>query len=228
MDRKKILIGLVLICFGLFLLGKTTGIFHFSFGDIFPYSIIAVGIWLIIRKKQMIDRAESGSTGLKINPAEDLASPGSRAPEEPLASERAGAERQSQTTQSPSFQNGKVRYNKFIGDMQIHLRGVNLQNVEISSFIAEIDLYLKDGILNKGLNRIIISGFIGEIRIYAPRDLPLFFHGSNFVGDIEIGVERSSGFGNSLDWQTADYQSAESKVYIAANCFLGDLKVILI
>ena len=112
--------------------------------------------------------------------------------------------------------------------MEIYLRSVNIQNVEISSFIAEVNLYLAGSLPQKGLNRIIISGFIGEIRIYVPSDMPIFFHGSNFIGDIEVGREKSSGFGNSLDWQTESYQTAESKIYIAANCFLGDLEVIRI
>lgn len=228
MDRKKLLIGLALICFGIILMGRTTGFFHVSFGNIFPYCIIGIGIWLIIRKKRMIDKAESSFIDVKTTGSDDLASPDSGKGGEYSTADQPGTEGQHRPTQSPSFENGKVRYNKFIGDMHIHLRGVSLQNVEVSSFLAEIDLYLEGGLLQIGLNRIILSGFIGEIRIYIPRDLPLYFHGSNFVGDIEVGVERSSGFGNTLDWQTANYQSAESKIYIAANCFLGDLKVIII
>ena len=74
----------------------------------------------------------------------------------------------------------------------------------------------------------IFSGFIGDIRIMIPRDFAVFAHCSNFIGDIDVVGRRASGFGNNIDWQSDNYESADSKLYIAANNFLGDVKIFLV
>ncbi|MEW5995667.1 MAG: cell wall-active antibiotics response protein LiaF, partial [Candidatus Zixiibacteriota bacterium] len=81
------------------------------------------------------------------------------------------------------------------------------------------------GRLTAGLNRLIISGFVGDIRIYVPVGMPHFVHCSNFIGDINAGGQKASGFSNTIESQTPDYDSAEAKLYIAANNFIGDIKV---
>jgi predicted membrane protein len=45
------------------------------------------------------------------------------------------------------------------------------------------------------------------------------------VGDIDVMRRRASGFGNSIDSQTANYDSSAMKLYIACNNFIGDIKV---
>ncbi|UCG60591.1 MAG: hypothetical protein JSV52_09665 [Candidatus Zixiibacteriota bacterium] len=109
--------------------------------------------------------------------------------------------------------------------MFIDCTGVNLQNVEVSAGFGDVEIRLKGGILEQGLNRLIISSFIGDIRITAPADMAVFTHCSSFVGDIDVMGKRASGFGNSIDSQTANYQESEKKLYVACNCFIGDIKI---
>jgi predicted membrane protein len=71
----------------------------------------------------------------------------------------------------------------------------------------------------------IISGFIGDMRIFIPKEFNYFAHCSNFVGDIDINSKRASGFGNTIEHYTPEYDKAESKLYIAANSFIGDMKI---
>jgi len=123
---------------------------------------------------------------------------------------------------------GKTRYSKFIGDMYVDCSGVDLQNIEVSSFIGDVEIKLHGGQLAQGLNRMIVSGFIGDVRILVPDGMAVFTQSSNFIGDIEMMGRRSSGFGNSLGAQTRNYSEAESKLYVASNHFIGDVRVYIV
>ncbi len=129
------------------------------------------------------------------------------------------------STAYPQFEAGKVKYSKFIGDMFIECQNINMQNVEVSMFVGDLQVTLSGGRLTPGLNRMIISGFLGDIMVFVPRGLPLFVHCSGFVGDLDLLGRRSSGFGNTLDAQTAEYDSADAKLYVAINNFVGDVRV---
>jgi lia operon protein LiaF len=122
----------------------------------------------------------------------------------------------------------RARYNKFIGDMFVDCGGVDLQNVEIGSFIGDVEIKLHGGKLARGLNRMIVSGFIGDVRVLVPEGMAVFCQSSNFIGDIEMMGKRSSGFGNSIDAQTPNYSEAEAKLYIASNHFIGDVRVYIV
>jgi len=112
--------------------------------------------------------------------------------------------------------------------MYVDCSGIELQNVEIGNFLGDVEVKLHGGNLAPGLNRMIISGFIGDVRVLVPQGMAVFAQSSNFIGDIEMMGKRSSGFGNSLDAQTANYAEAESKLYIASNHFIGDVQVYVI
>ena len=69
---------------------------------------------------------------------------------------------------------------------------------------------------------------MGDIRVLIPPDIQTFVHCSNFVGDIDALGQRTDGFGNNLDAQTAGYNDAEKKLYIAANSFIGDIRIMIV
>ncbi len=122
--------------------------------------------------------------------------------------------------------NGKVKYEKAFGDLFVNCKGINVENVEVSSAIGDIELQMREALFTDGLNRLIISNFIGNVNIYLPKDLAIFVNCSNFIGDIEAAGKRSTGFGNKVESQSTDYDTATKKLYIACNSFIGDITII--
>ncbi|MEW6049944.1 MAG: cell wall-active antibiotics response protein LiaF [Candidatus Zixiibacteriota bacterium] len=227
MEKKSIIFGLILVALGALLLLKTLNIHLFSF--VLPVALIIFGAWLITRHKNRerqhgveydFSYTDAGSTAGGPAQSQTYGSSSARGPSYAGASGQPGW-----TSEAPQFEAGKVKYSKFLGDMHIECQNVNLQNVEVSMFIGDLTVNLRGGRLTGGLNRMIISGFLGDVQILAPRDFPLYVHCSGFVGDVEVLGKRASGFGNSLDSQTDNYAGAESKLYIATNNFIGDIRV---
>jgi lia operon protein LiaF len=236
-SNKKIVFGLILIFIGVVLLGRALDLFFFTFGQLvrilLPLCLIFLGLWLIVRKRRQADQfqanvhfgqweARTGSSSAGTGPTAGSFTAG------PIPPPGGGIHVNVEVPLSEQPQvgtTGKTRYSKFLGDMYIDCNGVNLESVEISTGIGDLEINLTGGRLEKGLNRIVISGFVGDIRIFGPRSMPVFAHCSNFVGDVEVGGKRSSGLGNNLEWQSTDYSAAESKLYVAANSFIGDIKI---
>lgn len=229
MNKSTVVIGSVLIFLGLFFLLRTLDLVWFDLGDLirllFPMALIGAGIWLMIRRKASVkisvhhhNSATAGSAGA------DIRSSTSNDPSKVAEEQAAGAE--DKIKGAPAYQSdGKIRFDKMLGDMYIDCEGYKLSNFEVSMGIGDLDIKVAGGILSQGLNRIIISGFIGDMRIFVPKNFEYFAHCSNFVGDVEIGGKHASGFGNTIEHHTLNYDKAESKLYIAGNSFIGDIKI---
>jgi len=236
MSGKTVIFGLILILLGLIFFGQTTGMYLFSFDLILPIVLIAVGVWLIIRKKKQIEmeRMQAATGDITSHPKPSSATPPRTPPPDmdDLAKQQASQgftatayQAPPKIAQSPSPGLGSgLKYSKTFGDMYIDCNGVSLENIEVSSFLGDIEIKLNEGILSRGLNRIVISGFVGDVRVYLPKGMAFFTQCSNFIGDIELDDRRTSGFSNNVELRSDNYESAESKLYIAANSFLGDIR----
>ncbi len=241
MKVSKLIFGLVLIFLGVFLWGRAAGWFYLSVGDvlrfIFPVGLIALGIWMIVRRKHQENRVEAEihihstpppppNYGRSSADATSCNFTGeSSTADAPDGSERS-FNYSDGTNQNPEAgQSGGLKFSKALGDMVVDCNGLDLKNIEVSYGIGDIEIRLSGGRLTHGLNRMVVSGFIGDIRIYVPRDMPYLAHCSNSIGDIEVVGRRASGFGNTIDSQSEDYDSADAKLYLAVNSFIGDLRI---
>ncbi len=239
MDKRKVIFGLILIFLGLIFLGQTTDLFWFDLSDLSEYFLpllfIGLGIWLIVRKRNQPHPPPTppgGQTSRQHQTYAPPPPPGQQTTDSQSAGSSAtGAQATWQAGPPPSSDQpsvdptGRLKYDKFLGDLHINFDRMAVTTVEVSSFIGDIDMRLHGAQLSPGLNRIVISGFVGDVRVLIPHDMPIFVHGANFVNDIDILGQHVSGFSNTLDAQSETYSSAESKIYLAINTFIGDIRV---
>ncbi|MFH1686581.1 MAG: cell wall-active antibiotics response protein LiaF [bacterium] len=241
MKSRQVIFGLVLVALGALLLARAADWLFFDYHIkeyILPLALVAVGLWLIVRKKRQEDRFNAADQ--EVHTSFGDVHIHTSTPPPPSGSDSAASfvHEQSQTTpeadagsgpslgEAPSWSEpGKIKFSKTLGDMFVDCRGQTLQNIEISAGVGDLEIRLHGGRLAAGLNRIVISGFIGDIRVYVPQDMAYFAHCSNFVGDVDMTGRKASGFGNNIDGQSANYEKAQDKVYIAVNTFIGDVKI---
>ncbi len=225
MNKRTSIVGIILVVLGLLLLLSQFNIHLMSL--VFPVAVILVGLWFISRHRDKERETVAGGINININgasqagPAQDTTY---------TATGPAGATGYQQTwsNAAPQVEAGKLKYSKFLGDMHIDCGNVQLQNIEISMFMGDLQVNLRGGKLSPGLNRMIISGFLGDVQILIPKDMPVYTHCSGFAGDLDVMGRRTSGFGNSMDAQTETYEAAEARLYIAASHFIGDVRVYVV
>ena len=243
MSKKPSIAGIILIVLGILLLLQTLHI-H-VWGLAWPFVLIFLGFWFIYRKTRREDpyqqqsaftynapdgtytaTAQQGGAKAEIKVNIGSADTSSQtAPPPPGSSAQAYSAHFGRAPEAPRMMGEKVKYSKFLGDRYIDCNNVHLQSVEISMFIGDLQVDLRGGKLGAGLNRMIVSGFLGDVIVLVPKDMPTFVHCSGFIGDVDLLGRRSSGFGNSVEGQSPTYQTAESKLYIAVNSFIGDIRV---
>ena len=240
MKSKRNTFAFILVIIGVILLIRAIDPFFFGddvFKFLLPIGLIVLGIWLIQKKKKKSDNFKNSGIHINIDSDSDNNSFNNKKYYSSFASAKDNASQKSGTfTEAPGFSeqgqtigvDGRIRYSKVLGDMFIDCTGMNMQNVEVSAGIGDVEIKVHGGILNDGLNRMVVSGFIGDCRIMIPPDTEMFTHCSNFIGDIEVLGRRASGFGNNVDAQTANYNAAPKRLYIAANNFIGDIKIMII
>ena len=182
---------------------------------------------MIIRKKSQEDKLKTHMQVRVSSPKTSTSAAQSQPHSHAGSTGFAGTDRE-QAAPDTSAGTGCVKYSKLLGDLFVDCANINLQNVEISMGIGDVEIKLHGGRLASGLNRMINSGFIGDIRVFIPQDMPFHLHCSNFIGDIDAAGQHTGGLSNTIESQSADYDTAQSKLYIAANNFIGDIKLFVV
>ena len=252
MSGKKVIFGLALVFLGLFFLLQSLEIIAWDFGDfvsfVLPVGLILLGVWFIVRRRPAItvnvdfDIPPPPPPG--AGPSMSTPPPGANYRYDPPPSPPGTEQPQSakpggyqykysyefggQTSGAYTGPSGRAKYSKFAGDTFIDCQNLDLRNVEVSSFAGNTEIKLHGGKLSAGLNRMVVSGFIGDVRILVPADMPVLCTSSSFIGDVELLGKRSSGLGNTIDARTENYDSSEAKLYIAINHFIGDVRVYVV
>ncbi|NOY88667.1 MAG: cell wall-active antibiotics response protein [FCB group bacterium] len=247
-NKNKAVFGVILIIIGIILLGRSLNVFYISFNSLIPIIFIFLGIWIILRKRkqekiynQNIYTNTNDNQSTFTNSSNNFQKQQETDYQEKSQSDTQHSFHDSHTEKgyysssnygqegayrkSSNGQTGKLRYSKAFGDLFIDFNNMKIQDIAISIGFGDLELKLHGSILSEGLNRIVISSFIGDIRILVPKDIAIYMHCSNFIGDIDAFGKHSSGFGNSLNTQTPTYNSATKKLFIATSNFIGDIKI---
>ena len=240
MDRsgRKITFGIILVLIGLLLMARTMGLLNSSeMGRMMgAFALITIGVYLIVRRRHreyvaQEEDSQSGSSSRSYTWSSSGSASAFTSGSDSAAgtAQSSGSSTQSGPSERPETRSdGDLRYSKLFGDMFIDTSGVGFENIEISSGVGDLQLRLKGSRLVGSLNRVIISGFIGDLRIFVPRGMAYSATCSNFIGDLDVAGKTASGFGNNISTFSPDYDTAAQKLYIAANSFIGDIRVVVV
>ena len=96
---------------------------------------------------------------------------------------------------------------------------------EIWWFVGDTRLDFSEAVFPGGESIIKIFGFVNEVKILIPEDVGMKMASSAFLNDYH-GIDRQEErFFGVVDYQTENYGSAEKKVTIQINSFVGNVHV---
>lgn len=101
----------------------------------------------------------------------------------------------------------------------------NLRDEEIWIGIGDVKLDLHDVTLPEGETTLRIFGFISDIDVSAPEDLPLALTTSAFVADAKAPGFRKDAFLSSAQWQSPTYDDAPQRLRLEVTAFIVDVDV---
>ena len=115
----------------------------------------------------------------------------------------------------------------FIGDFHMGKEVFSLKPMNISSFIGDTVIDLTKAQIPYGETKIVISHFIGDVKVFVPEDMDLGISltTNSFIGDMKLLDHKRGGFMGSAQEETPHYMEAGKKVRIIVSVFIGDVKV---
>jgi lia operon protein LiaF len=70
-----------------------------------------------------------------------------------------------------------------------------------------------------------VDGWVGDVTIYVPVDMPVAVTAEVSLGDLEVFGHRQGGISRSVMVRSEQYEQAAQKVHLQLSLLVGDIKV---
>ncbi|MBD7966903.1 cell wall-active antibiotics response protein LiaF [Paenibacillus gallinarum] len=253
LKEKNYIGGLILLVLGAHFLSNNLGYSYFSIRDIFRYAVpialIGGGLYVLLsprRRDRKHDQRTKEDEEYKVPPAPPVEpSPlysdldkqfeqkfGSNIKDEDNKKYEQEREKNHygnhyHNHKNADFHDAKINKSTFIGDIRLGDDYYELKPTNISQFIGDTVIDLTKAQIPYGETRIHISSFIGDIKVFAPRDMEIgiMVNSNSFIGDMDVLSNSKHGFLGNAVAETPGYREAGKKVRITISVFIGDVKV---
>lgn len=126
---------------------------------------------------------------------------------------------------STSHASGAGTIKQAVGDMDLTPESIGPEGLFIALTAGEVRLDLRDARLQDGENIVEVKLGAGDVRIKAPKDIPLSIEGRTGVGDLHLLDRDVDGFVAKLDHKDDNYSSSGKRLRIIAKVGLGDVRI---
>ena len=113
---------------------------------------------------------------------------------------------------------------QIFGDVR-HSGEFQLQDEENWQFIGNLRLNLAQATLSPGETTIRLYGFINDIDIYIPENIPLDISATGFLTSAKVFGRKRDNFVVPFSYQDDGYATAEQKIHLETIGFIIDLKI---
>lgn len=112
-----------------------------------------------------------------------------------------------------------------IGDFHLTSGRFELTHLDIWHGIGNVVIDLSRAVIREDEACISIKGWIGDITIYVPVDMPISVGAEVMIGDLGIFGHQQGGFNRSVLIRSDSYDTAKQKVTLNISLILGDIDV---
>ncbi len=113
-----------------------------------------------------------------------------------------------------------------LGNLDVGHRDWALSDTDIHSGMGDVRLDLTRARIPSGETVVNISHWMGNVKIFVPRDLAVKARGSVSMGSINLLGQRSDGFFREAGYTSVGYDQAEKRVRFDINLGAGNVSVV--
>jgi lia operon protein LiaF len=197
----KFTMGLFLFIYGGLLLLDVFGIMAFSYWDwwkLWPVSLIGFAFMVLWKKSRIRVRITDDY------PFEDETEP---------HNERGKKKRI------------KVNRGFIIGDVKFNQPNWPLEPMRLYNMIGDYYFDISKAYVPEGETPIQIKGWIGDVKMLIPEDIPVDIYVAGSIGDIKIFGQKSSDIKPNLSYRSPGYEEAEKKLKIEIEFSIGSVRI---
>jgi lia operon protein LiaF len=113
-----------------------------------------------------------------------------------------------------------------MGDVNLRVTSTSFRGGSVNTVFGDTRLDCTSMSLAEGEQLLRISGVFGDVKIELPSNISFRVAGNTLAGSITIHDYQKSGIGQTIAYQTDDYETADKKLLIDISQILGDVKVL--
>ncbi|MGO0059295.1 cell wall-active antibiotics response protein LiaF [Brevibacillus fluminis] len=130
----------------------------------------------------------------------------------------------SEEWQGPIFRQAETR-STFIGDFHLTSGRFELTNLHIWHGIGDVVIDLSRALIPEEETLLVVKGWVGDLTIYVPVDLPVSVNASVTIGDLEVFGHRQGGLNRQVMMRSEHFDTAPRKVKLILSLHVGDIDV---
>ncbi|WP_400164746.1 cell wall-active antibiotics response protein LiaF [Brevibacillus sp. TJ4] len=119
----------------------------------------------------------------------------------------------------------KESRSSLIGDFHLTSGRFELHHMQIWHGIGDVVIDLSRAVLEQEEAMLSVEGWIGDVTIYVPVDLPVSVSADVSIGDLEVFGHRQGGISRSIILRSEQFDQALHKVHLHISLLVGDVKV---
>lgn len=119
----------------------------------------------------------------------------------------------------------RVYKSSIIGDLTMGKEISDIDELHLWNGIGDIDIDLSKAILSEGETQISISGWIGDVDIYVPKELPVLIITNVRIGESQIFDQFEGGLKKNSCYKSIGYDEAYRKLLIKIDLKIGDVRI---
>ncbi len=119
----------------------------------------------------------------------------------------------------------KAIYSNVFGDLDVQINSLSFEEGKINNTFGDIELDLAKLNIKSGEKILDVHGVFGDIKISVPQNIEYSIKASITAGDIKIMGNKVDGLVKELNYQSKNYDTANSKLIIHVSHVFGDIKV---
>ncbi|PPA82296.1 hypothetical protein C4A75_19510 [Brevibacillus laterosporus] len=112
-----------------------------------------------------------------------------------------------------------------IGDYRLISGRFELKNMRIWQGIGDVVIDLSRAVIPEKEGTLVVNGWIGDVTIYVPIDMPVQVMAEVTIGELEVLGHRQNGITRKVMLSTHNYAEATEKVKIIISLWVGDIDV---
>ncbi|RIW35352.1 hypothetical protein D3H55_08125 [Bacillus salacetis] len=200
----KFTFGLFFLIYGALLILSSFEAVIFTYGDwwkLWPVSLIGFAFMVLWKKSQI--RVTFSSDGLTDE-------------EEEAAFKKRYGETKERI---------KVNKGNFIGDVKYNQPNWPLESMRLSNMIGNYYFDISKAYIPEGETPIYLKGWIGDVKMLIPEDIPVDIKIDGSIGDIKLFGQKSSDIKPNMNYRTPGYENAEKKIKIIIEFSIGSVRI---
>ncbi len=111
----------------------------------------------------------------------------------------------------------RLESSRVFGDVQMTVSSQSFAGGDVSTVMGDIDLDLTSAGFATGEQSLRLSNVMGDVKVRLAPGTAYSVSASNLLGDAEVGGQKESGFGSSLEVTSPGYKKAKKRLRIRAS-----------